>query len=98
MGGALHLHRGAADQNKLDTGVKQNAKRLFKVHFFDRCCSPASRSACRAAAPLDSFFALSVGVSERFSISRVRSTPYFLAFASLLPRGGRAINCRARFL
>jgi hypothetical protein len=36
MSGALHLHRGATDQNKLDVRVKQSAKRLFKFHFFDR--------------------------------------------------------------
>src|SRR5258708_39285794 len=98
MSGALHLHRGATDQNKLDIRVKQSANRLFKFHFFDRWRAPARRSSCKALAPLDNFFALSVGVKARFSTSRVRSTPYFLAFASILPRGGRAINRRARFL
>jgi len=98
MSGALHLHCGTTDQNELDIRVKQGAKRLFEFHLFDRCRSPARRRARRDFAPWDNFLALSVGVSERLSTSKVRSTPYFLAAASLLFLGGRAINCSARFL
>src|SRR5258707_7970855 len=88
----LELHGGTADKYKCHACVVESAKSFFQLHCLALACDPTERRAMSERAPSPSFWARCVGVSLRFSTSRVRSMPCRLASANLLPSGGSAIS------